>query len=130
MKTILHSLEIIKNQKGRVPSEEVNYKGLLRQLSANENRAVSKDWLEKYEIISEIYTNLFSKGEVPEEMIINTDEEILEMAYEVLEAEPQSYLYKPSNEDLNYYYEFCRSYGVSLAASELEEYIEEECDFL
>ncbi|MEX3713458.1 hypothetical protein ABFV99_13735 [Cytobacillus horneckiae] len=115
----------------KTPSDKVNVDSLIKTFESNLDKAASKDWLDKYNEIFPIYKTIFTYGELPEAMLEGISYELLEMAEENISQELYVLIDKPqASTGKDYYYEFARSLGVESQAANLNEYLDEDCDFI
>lgn len=131
MKPILHGLEKFEGsgKVEKVPCEKVNVEALIETFESNKDKAIPKDWMMRYEKIAAIYKTLYTTGEVPNG--ISSDDEIFEMAQECLGQDITRIMERPMyTSGRDFHYEFGRSLGVEQQASQLKEYLDEDCDFI
>ncbi len=132
MGPILHGLDQTSNVTTvKVPTDKINLEGLLNTFESNLDKRLPEEWLTNYREISSIYKLLFTYGELPEDVLMNTDYTILEMAAENIESELEDVINAPGHTSgRDFYYEFARSIGVEKKAAMLKEAIDEDCDFV
>lgn len=132
MKPILHGLDrLIASQTTRVPTDVIDVPALVATFERNIDRQIPDEWTTRYKEISDIYKELFTKGELSQETLDRVPFETLEIAHEHISRDLSILLDTPQpTSGRDYYYEFARSLSVEKAAANMKEHLDEECDFI
>ncbi|UOE58154.1 hypothetical protein [Cytobacillus oceanisediminis] len=132
MRPTLHGINRLSNVTvEKVLTEKINIQGLINTLEANRDKAIPEDWSQHFQVISTVYTHMFTDGELPPDLVRGLDYSYLEMAQEGLDHELDILMAGPKQMDGRiYYYEYARSLAVEKQASELKEHLDEDSDFI
>ena len=133
MKPIFHGLDQLRGSEVivKVPCERIDLDSLIQTFENNLDKRLPEDWLGNYKQIAPLYHHLYADGEIPVELVYDMDDSIVEMATECIDDDLEDILFEAATSSgRNYHYEYCRSVGAEQMASNLTEFIDEDCDFI
>lgn len=117
-----------------MPTQEINIPRLekaLEKFLIDTTRILSADKITHYTDCVDAYRTLFKHGCIPIEQLDDFSPVTLEIAKECVDEEMDEYIKGPATTSgINYFYEYCRSLAVAEQVSALNEFLDEESDFI